>query len=277
MKPLVSVCIPAYNSARYIEDTVTSVLNQSYSHVEVVIVDDGSVDNTCEIVSSIQDERVRLIRNETNLGMTANWNKCVRETKGKYVKLLCADDVLYRDSLRKEMAAMLKHPDVALVVSDTALIDEDGKKRGRFKRYPRHGKVDGKKVAKRSLMLKSYFGAPCNTLFSREAYEKAGGFDVDFPYILDFDLWIRIACMGSVYVIHEELNGFRVRNDSNTGRLIRGGRPVYNDEHRRLVEKHNAIGIVHLNRLERFIGVCSRKIRNELIAVYLRVNARHLG
>ncbi len=277
MKPLVSVCIPAYNSARYIEETISSILNQTYSNVEVVVVDDGSSDNTCEIVEGIKDSRVRLVKNEVNLGMTANWNKCLRETKGAYIKLLCADDVLYQDSIRKELTALVKNPGVVLVVSDTALIDENGIRRGRFRRYPRHGVVEGKKVAKRSLILKSFFGAPCNTMFSREVYEKTGGFDERFPYILDFDLWIRIACLGDIYIIHEELNGFRVRNDSNTGTLIRGGRLVYNDEHRRLVEKHNAIGVFHLNRLERLIGVCSRKIRNELIALYLRINAKNLG
>ena len=83
-----------------------------------------------------------------------------------------------------------------------------------------------------------------------------------------------MACLGKIYVIHEELNGFRVRNDSNTGSLINSGRKTYNDEHRRLLEKHNSLGAVHLNRFERAVSMLIRHARNELIQVYLWVNAR---
>ena len=274
MKPLVSVCIPAYNSARYIGATIESVLSQRYENLELVVVDDCSGDNTVEIVNSFRDPRLRLVKNEKNLGMTGNWNKCLAEAGGDYIKLICADDVLYEDSIEKELGALLSHPEVTLVMSDTALIDENGRRTGRFKRYPKSGLLDGRMVAKRALIFKSFFGAPCNTLFPRSSYERTGGFDPQFPYILDFDLWLRMACLGKIYVIHEELNGFRVRNDSNTGSLINSGRKTYNDEHRRLLEKHNSLGAVHLNRFERAVSMLIRHARNELIQVYLWVNAR---
>ena len=274
MNPLVSVCIPAYNSARYIRATMESVLGQKYENIELVVVDDCSKDDTVEIVRSVRDPRVRLVRNEKNLGMTGNWNKCLAEARGEYIKLICADDVLYEDSIEKELGALLAHPEVTLAMSDTSLIDEEGKRTGCFKRYPGSGLLDGRKVAKRALIFKSFFGAPCNTLFPRSSYERAGGFDPEFPYILDFDLWLRMACLGKIYVIHEELNGFRDRNDSNTGTLINSGRKTYNDEHRKLLKKHNALGVVHLNRFERAVSMLIRHARNELIQIYLWVNAK---
>lgn len=276
MKPLVSVCIPAYNSAVYIEKTMESVLVQKYEHLELVVVDDCSGDETVEIVERIRerDSRVRLVRNETNLGMTGNWNKCLEEARGEYIKLICADDILYPDSIEKELAALLKHPEVAIAMSDTALIDENGVRTGCFRRYPRSGVLDGKKVAKRALIFKSFFGAPCNTLFPRKSYERVGGFDPEFPYILDFDMWLRMACLGKIYVIHEELNGFRVRNDSNTGNLINDDRKTYNEEHRKLLKKHNALGEVHLNRFELWVSMMIRHWRNELIQIYLKINAK---
>ena len=274
MEPLVSVCIPAYNSSVYIKRTMESVLEQNYKNIELVVIDDQSKDNTVEIVESVKDPRVRLVKNEKNLGMTGNWNKCLAEARGDYIKLICADDVLYKDSIEKELGALLAHPEVTLVMSDTALIDENGKRTGCFKRYPKSGLLDGKKVAKRALIFKSFFGAPCNTLFPRSSYEKAGGFDPKFPFILDFDMWIRMACLGKIFEIHEELNGFRVRNDSNTGNLINDDRKTYNNEHRMLLKKHNALGIVHLNRFELGVSMLIRHARNELIQIYLKVNAK---
>lgn len=274
MKPLVSVCIPAYNSAVYIKKTMESVLSQEYENIELVVVDDCSRDNTLEVVRSVKDPRVRIVKNEKNLGMTGNWNKCLAEAKGDYIKLICADDILYRDSIKKELRALLKHPEVTLVMSDTALIDEKGERTGCFKRYPRSGLLDGKKVAKRALIFKSFFGAPCNTLFPRSSWERAGGFDPGFPYILDFDMWLRMACLGKIYVIHEELNGFRVRNDSNTGNLINDDRKTYNLEHKKLLKKHNGLGAVHLNRFELMVSMLIRHARNELIQIYLWVNAK---
>ena len=110
MNPLVSVCIPAYNSARYIRTTMESGLGQKYENIELVVVDDCSKDDTVEIVRSVRDPRVRLVRNEKNLGMTGNWNKCLAEARGEYIKLICADDVLYEDSIEKELGALLGHP-----------------------------------------------------------------------------------------------------------------------------------------------------------------------
>ncbi|WP_283231345.1 glycosyltransferase [Fusibacillus kribbianus] len=273
-RPLVSVCIPAYNSAVYIKRTMESVLNQKYKNIELVVVDDCSKDDTVKIVESMDDPRIRLVKNEKNLGMTGNWNKCLAEAKGEYIKLICADDILYEESIEKELKALLAHPEVTLVMSDTSLIDENGKRTGCFKRYPRSGILDGRKVAKRALIFKSFFGAPCNTMFPRSSYEQVGGFDPEFPYILDFDMWLRMACLGKIYVIHEELNGFRVRNDSNTGNLINDDRKTYNLEHKNLLKKHNALGAVHLNRFELWVSMMIRHWRNELIQIYLWVNAK---
>ncbi|MBI5591211.1 MAG: glycosyltransferase family 2 protein [Deltaproteobacteria bacterium] len=86
-KPLVSVLIPLYNADRFIEDMVRSVLNQSYSNLEVIITDDRSTDASVSKVLRFNDPRIRLIVNEENLGPEKNWNKALAEAKGKYIKL----------------------------------------------------------------------------------------------------------------------------------------------------------------------------------------------
>ena len=273
MTPRLSVCIPAYNNSPYIKDTIEAVLKQDVEDFELVIVDDCSKDDTVNIIESINDPRIRLIRNEKNLGMTGNWNKCISSAEGEYIKLICADDILYEGSLRKELQALKDNPEVNLVMSDTLLIDMDGKKVGSFKRWHVKGAMDGKKLAKISLLFNNFFGAPCNNMFRKEAALKVGGFDKRFNYILDFDFWVSLACLGKVYIIHEPLNGFRIRSDSNTGDVMGSGKKgdVYLAEHEALVRKHASNGSVHIGRFGIAFSVWFRKVRSRLIHIYLGI------
>lgn len=274
MKPLVSVCIPAYNNAAYIKDTVMSILEQTYQNIELVVVDDCSTDNTVEVLETIQDERLKIYKNEHNLGMVGNWNRCLELATGEYVKLICADDMIHKDAIEKEAKMMYKHPTVNLVESDTTLVDINGKKTGQFRRYHKSGVVNGVKLAKKSMLLKNFYGAPVNNLIRRSALEKTGGFDTTFTYILDFDMWLRLSCTGDVYIIHEQLNSFRIRNDSNTGMLIGKKRDVYNAEHKKLLEKHANAGIVKFTGFDIALSMMIRKMRNTAIGVYLKIFAK---
>lgn len=269
--PQVSVCIPAYNNEAYIIHTIRSVLDQSFADLELVIIDDCSTDNTVSVVEAVTDSRVRLVRNEKNLGMAGNWNRCIEEARAPFVKVLCADDLLYPDSLKLEVQALMDNPDINLVSSDTALINMRGEQVGAFKRWPVNGRMNGRKLAKISLLFNNFFGAPCNNLFRREAGVAVGGFDSAFPYILDFDFWIRLACTGDVYIIHETLNGFRLRSDSNTGEVMGTGEKgdVYVAEHGRLVEKHRER--LKLGRFGCGFSKWWRAARSRIIHLYLRL------
>lgn len=274
MEPLVSVCIPAYNSSATIANTIRSILGQTYQNIEVIVADDKSSDNTVEIVQNLvaEDSRVKLYLNEQNLGMVGNWNHCLELCTGEYIKLICADDMIEPDALEIEAKAMQEHPTVNMVESDTRLIDIDGKSKGAFKRYHKNGLVNGKKVARISLMFNNFFGAPVNNLMRRSALEQIGGFDKEFTYILDFDMWVRLACSGDIYIIHKLLNSFCMRHDSNTGVLINEKRDVYVGEHRKLVEKHATV--VGFGKLQCKLSVLIRKMRNVAIGIYLKLFAK---
>ncbi len=97
VRPLVSICIPTFNGARWIRECLTSALAQSYQPIEILVVDDGSTDGTVELVQSLKDERTRVIVNEQNQGMVHCWNKCIELARGEFVKFLFQDDVLYPD------------------------------------------------------------------------------------------------------------------------------------------------------------------------------------
>ena len=264
------VCIPAYNSAQTIERTIRSVLEQDYEPLEVIVSDDVSSDDTEAVVRAIGDPRVRFIPHEVNAGMANNWNQSIFAARGEFVKLLCADDVLYPGSLAKEAAALQENPGVEIAVSDTALIGENDERIGTYRRFPGSGRMNGKKLARFALMANNFFGAPCNVMFRRETAERLGGFDTSYGFIPDFEFWVRLAQAGDGYVIHEILNGFRVRADSNTDQVMGSGTRgnEYVAEHRRLVEAHGpALGLPPL-AIE--ASVLWRRGRSRIIHWYLK-------
>src|SRR5687767_8430509 len=118
-KPKVSVLIPTYNYAHFLDETIQSVLNQTYSDYELIIVDNKSTDSTVELVGKyLGDPRVRFYQNEKNLGLTGNWNKCLEYATGEYIKFLCADDKFHPEMLAKFVAVMEENPTVSLVTCD---------------------------------------------------------------------------------------------------------------------------------------------------------------
>lgn len=270
---LVSVCIPTYNNAEYIEETIWCILNQTYQNIEVIVVDDQSKDNTVEVVKAISDDRIKLYVNEKNLGMSGNWNRCMELCSGEYIKLICADDLIHESLIEKEVAVMEQYPDVMLVQSDTQFVDKDGNEKGYYKRYYRKGVVDGIKASRFSAFTRDYLGAPLANLVRRSAYETYGGFDSSFVYIIDYDFYMTIANHSKIYIIHEPLNYFRIRYDSNTGQVMGGGKEeAYIAEHRKLIEKHaEELGLSH-SQVE--LSVTIRRLMSFLGNIYLKIFAK---
>ena len=111
-RPSVSVIIPTYNYARYLPEAVDSVLEQDFDDYELIIADDASTDNTAEVCRRYaeQDSRIRSVRHEKNLGMVENWNWCLRQARGKYVKYLLADDKFLEPYALRRMVDALAPP-----------------------------------------------------------------------------------------------------------------------------------------------------------------------
>ncbi|MFC4767279.1 glycosyltransferase family 2 protein [Effusibacillus consociatus] len=114
--PMISVCIPTYNRAMHIGDTLNSILKQTFGDFEIIVIDNHSDDDTEEIITSFQDNRIRFLRNDWNVGAARNANRCMMEFKGKYIKFLHSDDVFIADdALQKMYHAASKHPQAALI------------------------------------------------------------------------------------------------------------------------------------------------------------------
>lgn len=211
--PVVSVCIPSYNIEKYIDITIESVLSQTYEDFELLIVDDNSNDKTLDIIKRYNDDRIRIIINEDNLGPQENWNKALKEAKGRYIKILCHDDILYTSCLHRQVEVLqnTRNARVAIVCSGRDIIDENGKKIIK-RNFPRQkGVLLGKDAIKRIVRYGANpIGEPTAVLFRSDILKKNGYFCGSIPYIIDLDYWCRILLHGNLYVIPESLCAFRV-------------------------------------------------------------------
>ena len=272
MNNLVSICVPAYNDSAYIKDTINSFLNQTYQNIEVIVVDDVSQDDTYEVLKEIKDSRLKVYKNEVNLGMGANWNKCISHANGEFIKLLGADDMLMPNAIELEVSAFLTNPSVILVESDTLLMDSTGKKIGVQKRYHNSGLNNGKSLAKKYLIGNNRFGAAGANMFRKSSFEKYGEFDTNFLNMIDFEFFLRLACHGDIYIIREVLNGFRLANDSNQTQVLGKDKEKtkdYYNTHKRILNKYK--DVLNISNLECMISLVHRNVWSFAAAMYLKI------
>jgi glycosyltransferase involved in cell wall biosynthesis len=128
--PLVSIMMPAYNAGKTIKFGLASLLAQSYKNWECIVVDDGSVDDTYQIASSINDPRIRIIRFETNKGRGAARQRALEEAKGIFIGMLDADDWIYPQKLVKQVEILTDNPDISLVSCGMSIVDKNNMLQG---------------------------------------------------------------------------------------------------------------------------------------------------
>lgn len=186
-RPLVSVVVATYNMGQHIEGAIDSILQQSFRDLEVIVVDDGSSDDTQERLQQYRnDERVRIIRTD-NQGQPKAKNLGIQNARGKYIAFCDADDLWAPDKLERQIPVFIQDPEVGVVYTDVKYIDERGEvyeKEGGYKRYS--GFVTDK------LLIKNFvpFGT---SIIRRECLDQVGLFDESLPMGIDWDLWLRLS------------------------------------------------------------------------------------
>ncbi len=121
-----SICLITYNQEKYIKETIESVLNQTYQNFEIILSDDCSTDNTVEVVKSINDSRIKIVKTSYNMGINANLNNAIDNMSGDYLMFLGGDDNLRKDYLEK-LNNILKEQDISVFYTNVTFIDENGK------------------------------------------------------------------------------------------------------------------------------------------------------
>ena len=135
--PRVTVAVPVYNGEKYLAETIASVLVQTFRDFELLLVDDSSTDRTLEAIREFDDPRIRLLRNEANMGISRSRNRATQEARGEYVCYLDSDDLCTPDRLEVQVRFMDSHPGISLCGSFAGEIDADGKViSGRLRAYP---------------------------------------------------------------------------------------------------------------------------------------------
>lgn len=219
--PKVSVCIPTYNGERYIEKTIRSVLAQTFTDFELIIIDDASSDRTMQIIKTFLDERIQFINNEKNIGMVSNWNFCLDHARGEYILILCHDDYLAEDCLEKKVKAFAIDKEISLVFCATYIVNSVNKIVMKRRPFRSDKLFDGKLIGHKSFIQKNIFGEPTNVMFRRELSRKVGYFDDRLCYAIDWDYWIKLSSVGNVYYVDDYLTYFRVSNTSATSSLLK--------------------------------------------------------
>jgi glycosyltransferase involved in cell wall biosynthesis len=189
--PIVSVIIPTYNRANLVGKAIKSVLNQTYQNFEVIIVDDGSTDNTEDVVRGFPDKRVKYIKKyKKNKGISVARNLGIKVALGKYIALLDSDDEWLPEKLDKQIKVFKSEfPEVGVVYSNTLYIDESGKNINRKLRNSK--KAEG--YIYEDLLEKYCVGSPSSFLIKKECFDRVGLFDDLLSGQEDWDMWIRIA------------------------------------------------------------------------------------
>ncbi len=215
LKPLISVCIPAYNAEQHIAATIQSVLNQSYQNFELIIVDDASTDNTQGIINSFSDKRIQQHKNQNNEGPIKTWNRVLSLAKGEYIKILCHDDILYIHNLSTHLQVFLDHPKLSLSVSNRDIINNDGKIISSIKQFKRKEVVEGKALFLNTLKTgRNTMGEPHAILFKKQIIdENSIVFDDNF-YLIDLEFYAKVLLYGNAYTINERLSAFRISKKS---------------------------------------------------------------
>jgi glycosyltransferase involved in cell wall biosynthesis len=213
--PKVSVCIPTYNTARYLGAAIDSVLAQSYEDFELVICDNASTDGTQELCSAYADKRIKYLRFETLVGQAANWNRCLDHAGCDFIVLLHADDVLLPDYVERATHMMKDHPEAGMVHCAVKYINTDGTEICLRQLYPEDQILPGDQIFKK-LLLEGCIVNPAGVMVRREVYERVGQFTDRIVWGVDWHMWLRIAINFPVAYIAEPLALYREHGQSGT-------------------------------------------------------------
>lgn len=201
--PLFSVIIPSYNHAKFLPDSLASVLQQTLQSFEIVVIDDGSTDNTAEIVACYP--QVKYVH-QTNQGLAAARNTGIRESTGSFLVFLDSDDTLRPRALATSLRCLQAHPECAFVSGNFRRLGPDGISPAR---QPR---VDSEHFL--ALLKGNYIGMHATVAYRRKAIESVGGFDIRLPACEDYDLYLRVARRFPVFRHDEVVADYRM-HDSN--------------------------------------------------------------
>lgn len=236
LPPPVSICIPVYNGAEYLEHCLDSVLAQTYNRFEIVLVDDQSTDDSVKIAEQYahRDARIKVFRNPKNLGLVGNWNRCVELASGQWLKFVFQDDQIYPECLEKMLAVQQEGIDLIVCRREFVFDDVAQSQKEWYLRhdseysldvlFPGQRRISGEDISRAAVQHfnKNFIGEPTAVMLRRSAFFEYGPFNANMIQACDLEYWIRISANGGLVYVPETLAHFRVHggsvSSSNTSR-----------------------------------------------------------
>lgn len=216
--PEISVIIPAYNAEKTILSTINSVLNQTFSDFELIIINDGSTDSTLNVANSVEDSRIKVLNYE-NGGVSEARNRGVKLSRGSLITFLDADDLWTADKLELQLKALKENPKAGIAYSWTFFMDEDGKSHHTIDPIFFEGNV------LHNLLISNFIASGSNPLIRKEAIDSVGFFDRSISGAAeDWDYWIRLATKWTYAVVPKEQIFYRQSRRSMSSNI------EYNEE-----------------------------------------------
>lgn len=235
MEPIVSICIPTYNGARWLNDCMQSALACTVPS-EIILVDDGSSDETVNMARALAEKHsnISVFVNENNLGLVANWNRCLEIAKGKWIKFLFQDDQLQPGSVEKMIEAAGDNYPFVAAKRNFVISEKSSAAARKFytetvttldKIAPGETVFSAEKIVALAAVNPSvnFIGEPSTVLFRRSLITEIGNFDLKLKQICDLEYWIRIASRYGLLYVPEAQIDFGVHEDSASAQNA-GGR-----------------------------------------------------
>ena len=216
--PRVSVCIPTYNTARYLPQTIESVLAQDFADYELVICDNASTDDTPELCQKYRDERLRYLRFEDLTNQAGNFNRCLSEARGELVTLLHSDDYFLPGFLNDRVGRFERDPKLGLVFGAVEVVDAGGEHVSTSTRWPQDRSFGPGELVEELVM--GCLVSPPSLMVRRSLIEKAGRFRSDLTWGHDWEWTIRLAEQGTAEYASHAFAAYRVHDASGTAEIL---------------------------------------------------------
>ena len=226
--PLVSVIIPTYNRAVYLHDAVVSVLNQSLTNIEIIVVDNCSTDATAQMIAGVSDKRIRYFQNEENIGAVANYNRCLELCAGKYIYFFSDDDLMTSiENLSAKAAILEKFDSVSIVHGNITMINHLGEKVGGnwaesnpyWSYIVGNPMLDGHKAFEILYYKMNFINMPTVLVRAELIKQYKLRFNNQLVYLIDWGLWLQMTLLGNAYYIHDPMVAYRL-HEKNESKLM---------------------------------------------------------